>query len=104
MVSMKVMTHDGRAAAVGHIFLTLWQFTDLDQTQKIFEWWYGEWHFSFRTRSKHSSNYFSCILRYNSLTWTKYDYSTGTGYLGTGAEIYQAGFVVDVPGGRTAKT
>ena len=47
MVSMKVMTHDGRAAAVGHIFLTLWQFTDLDQTQKIFEWWYGEWHFSF---------------------------------------------------------
>ena len=34
MVSMKVMTHDGRAAAVGHIFLTLWQFTDLDQTQK----------------------------------------------------------------------
>lgn len=45
-----------------------------------------------------------CILRYKSLTWTKYDYSTGTGYLGTGAEIYQAGFVVDVPGGHTAKT
>ena len=25
-------------------------------------------------------------------------------FLGTGAEIYQAGFVVDVPGGHTAKT